>query len=876
MSPDLLGGDPSAREAATRPPRALLVDDRRDNLLALQAVLEPLGIAMTTAASGEEALRLLLNEDFSLIVLDVYKPFEPAILRAKVAALIELGGVRERLEMEVAERTTSARRLAERERQLAEAESLAQVGAWRWDIATGHVTWSDELFRIFGLVPQSVLPTFDTYLSMVHDDDRPTVEEAIRRAQHSGRPFHLEHRAVRVDGSLAWIRCQGRRSGGDEGLATMYGAAQDITERTQAALLLAESEARYRALVEHAPEAIVVVDLDTGRFVDANPEAERLFGVVRDELYRMQAEPAWIQRALSGEADPFEWLVHSVTGHPVLCEVRLLPLPGSGRALARGSLLDITERRRVEEAAAALAEQERAIRQTRQIAQTLQRSLLPDRLPDIPGIGFASRYLPGSAGLEVGGDWYDVVPMPSGTIALAIGDVVGHGLRAAATMGQLRTALRAYALEDSSPQRVIQRLGDLTSGLPEAEMTTLVYAVYQPDAGVLRYMCAGHPPPLLIQPDGVVSYLEEGRVTPLGMRPGSAAEGVVALDSGSVLIFYTDGLVERPGMDLGQGMDRLAQAARAVTDRQPEAICKAITAAMEVDDGSRDDVALLVVALSHWPSSQFRLPLPADPRHLGSLRRGLNRWLSHVGATVTERQDIVLAVSEAATNSMMHAYAGSDGMVEVEGSADGDLTTVTVRDTGTWRPGQTSEGGRGIPLMQALVDSCDVVAGPTGTEVVLRRCLGRPLQASTTSHVEVSPDVAARAVPSDEDAIVVVPLLDDVDASNAEVIASAVAQSIRETHWGLILDLTDLRYIDSSGIRMLMDLKRRLDRRRKELCVVVPDTSSVQRVLEVTQVAGLLQRASGVQEAVAAMRTRMERSRALSLSPGEVLTLGPV
>src|SRR5713226_5542343 len=493
-------------------PRVLLVDDRPDNLMALQAVLEPLGLDMTTVTSGEEALRRLLSEEFSLIVLDVqmpgldgfetarliklrektrhipiifltaisgaeehhlegyasgaidyvYKPAEPAILRAKVAALVELMGVRERLEQEVAERTASER-------------------------------------------------------------------------------------------------------------------------------LLAESEERYRTLVEHAPEAIVVLDLEAGQFVDVNPQAERLFGMGRAELCGIgpsevsqsrDATAAWIQRALSGGTDPFEWVLQDAKGRSVLCEVRFLPLPASGRKLARGSLIDITERRRVDEAAAAISERERALRQTQKIAQTLQRSLLPELLPEIPGIGLAARYLPGSAGLEVGGDWYDVVPMPSGAVGLAIGDVVGRGLRAAVTMGQLRTALRAYALEDSSPLRVLERIGGLATGLPEAEMTTLVYAVYEPEAGMLRYLCAGHPPPLLIHPGGGTSFLEGGRVMPLGVPAVTMSEGIVALEPGSVLVFYTDGLIERPGAKIDDGMRDLAEAAQSVSGATPDAMCEAIIAAM--------------------------------------------------------------------------------------------------------------------------------------------------------------------------------------------------------------------------------------------------------------------------------------------------------
>ncbi|HYR63638.1 MAG TPA: PAS domain S-box protein [Actinomycetota bacterium] len=1022
-------------------PRVLLVDDRPDNLMALQAVLEPLGLDLTTVTSGEEALRRLLGEEFALIVLDVqmpgldgfgtarliklrektrhipiifltaisgaeehhlegyasgaidyvYKPFEPAILRAKVAALVELVGVRERLEREVAERTASEQRLAERERQLAEAESLAHVGAWHQDPFSGAVDWSDELFRIFGLAPGSVPVEDGTYLGFVHPDDRERVREALHRAVRTGEPYLVEHRAVRADGSMAWIRAQGHLVPGETGPGKLFGAAQDITqrkraeeeftqffnlsldlmavagldgslrranrsfgrllgwseeelrslncfdlvyeedragvhagfaalragkeltdrevrmldragrprwfrvsarpvpedgvaylvaiditERKRAAMLLAESEERYRALVEHAPEAIVVLDLEAGQFVDVNPQAERLFGMGRAELCGIgpsevsqsrDATAAWIQRALSGGTDPFEWVLQDAKGRSVLCEVRFLPLPASGRKLARGSLIDITERRRVDEAAAAIAERERALRQTQKIAQTLQRSLLPELLPEIPGIGLAARYLPGSAGLEVGGDWYDVVPMPSGAVGLAIGDVVGRGLRAAVTMGQLRTALRAYALEDSSPLRVLERIGGLATGLPEAEMTTLVYAVYEPEAGMLRYLCAGHPPPLLIHPGGGTSFLEGGRVMPLGVPAVTMSEGIVALEPGSVLVFYTDGLIERPGAKIDDGMRDLAEAAQSVSGATPDAMCEAIIAAMYEDSAPRDDVALLVVACGPALADRFRLSVTTDPHHLGPLRQALSRWLSHVGASPDERRDIILAVSEAVTNSMVHAYGYEDGMVDVEARGEGEGVTVTVRDTGNWRFRETSSGGRGLLLMRALVETCDVAAGPGGTEVRLHRRLGRPMEPNSNG-AGAPPEVAARRPevgagvrpgggPGDDDLIVVAHLVEDIDVSNADRVAASLAGSVRKEQWGMVVDMSQLGYLDSSGIRLLFDIKRRLERRRQAMWVVVAPGSPVQQVLDLTRVGGIFHVATAVEDAVAAIGEEM-------------------
>jgi serine phosphatase RsbU (regulator of sigma subunit) len=145
-----------------------------------------------------------------------------------------------------------------------------------------------------------------------------------------------------------------------------------------------------------------------------------------------------------------------------------------------GTVQDVTEGKKAE--------------REHRIAETLQRSLLPDRLPEIPGVLLAARYLPATSDLEVGGDWYDVVQLPNGSMALAIGDVAGHGLRAASTMGQLRMALRAYALEEGSPSQVVGRVRRLVRVLVP-DIVTLIYLVFDPESGTLRFANAGHPPP---------------------------------------------------------------------------------------------------------------------------------------------------------------------------------------------------------------------------------------------------------------------------------------------------------------------------------------------------------------------------------------------
>jgi anti-anti-sigma factor len=282
------------------------------------------------------------------------------------------------------------------------------------------------------------------------------------------------------------------------------------------------------------------------------------------------------------------------------------------------------------------------------------------------------------------------------------------------------------------------------------------------------------------------------------------------------------------------------------------------------DAAPRDDVALLVVSCAHELSNEFRMSMSADPQRLAPLRQALSRWLTHVGATADERRDVVLAVSEAATNSMVHAYGFDEGAVEVEAESDGEAVAVKVRDTGYWRSRKTSGGGRGLLLMQSLVEDCEVVAGPQGTEVRLCRRLGRPMQPSRPKAVRVSPEMLVPAggdgEPTEEDLIAVVSLAEDIDVSNAERIGVTLASSVRNEQWGLVVDLSQLSYLDSSGIRLLFDLKRRLERCRQELWAVVPGGSPILRVMELTQVGGIIPLAPTVDAAAAAIRQEMSRT----------------
>jgi len=252
----------------------------------------------------------------------------------------------------------------------------------------------------------------------------------------------------------------------------------------------------------------------------------------------------------------------------------------------------------------------------REIALGLQLSLLPESVPDLPGNILAVRYRPGQHHMEVGGDWYDALALPDGRFALAVGDVVGRGLSAAAAMGRLRTALAALAPRTSGPADLLRELDAFSESVPGSQLTTLTYAVFSPRTGHLTYASAGHPPGLVIYPDGVTHWLLGGRSVPLRSVPHPArAQAGAELPPGAKLLLYSDGLVERRGEGIDDGLDRLAAAARRHHLLAPEDLIEALV--NDLDDPGELGDDLVVLCLEHvGPAGP---PRTASPRPEGAL-----------------------------------------------------------------------------------------------------------------------------------------------------------------------------------------------------------------------------------------------------------------
>jgi serine phosphatase RsbU (regulator of sigma subunit) len=225
-------------------------------------------------------------------------------------------------------------------------------------------------------------------------------------------------------------------------------------------------------------------------------------------------------------------------------------------------------------------------------AVTLQRSMLPQHITPPAGIEVAHRYLPASDANEVGGDWYDVLSLPGGRAALLIGDVMGHGIAAAAVMGRLSSSVRALARLDLEPRDILGQLEAALDDLAEPMIATLLYAVVDPATGLCRLTRAGHPPPALVAPDGTVRLVDLPPGTPLGVGGARYTTTDLALEPGSLLVLYTDGLIESRGSDIDE---RLAELTHALTEPSPslDALCDGLLARL-VPASADDDIALLV------------------------------------------------------------------------------------------------------------------------------------------------------------------------------------------------------------------------------------------------------------------------------------------
>jgi PAS domain S-box-containing protein len=624
-----------------------------------------------------------------------------------------------------AERARTEELVRDSEARFRELANTTPALMWMTD-GEGHMTFVNEgWLRFTGRTFEEELG--DTFALSAHPDDRVELLAAWREAFARRSEFRFEYRLMHHAGGWRWVLEIGTPRFAAGEFVGYVGTTTDIHERKQMEDALRASEASFRDLADTAPVMIWTTD-ERGLVTFVNEGWLRYTGTTLEEelgpSWSLGVHPedapvvlsSWNERLQRREPWELEYRLRSRGGAYRWVVDRGVPRYAGGRFAGYvGTAIDIHERKTMEAQLREVYEQEHTI------AETLQRSLLPERLPRIEGLEIAARYLPAGSGAAIGGDWYDALERADGRVALVVGDVVGHGLRAAATMGQLRNAFRAYGLAEASPAEVMARVNRLVISGEEEAMATVLYLVLDRETGDLSFASAGHPPPLLLAPDGA-RFLEGGRSVPVGAAdPGIFREATAVLPSGATLLLYTDGLVERRDTPLEHRLEELAAAA-GHAEGELEGLCDSVLAAV-LDADPSDDVALLAVRPQPAASDAMRISLPAEPESLIGLRRRLGRFLHAAGATELETYEITLTVCEAAGNAIEHAYGPGDATFDVEATfADGELV-ATVRDRGSWREHRGAHRGRGLRIIEGLMDDVEVSTEESGTVVRMRRRL---------------------------------------------------------------------------------------------------------------------------------------------------------
>ena len=461
----------------------------------------------------------------------------------------------------------------------------------------------------------------------------------------------------------------------------------------------------------------------------------------------------------------------------------------------------------------------------REAVLALQRRILPTTLPVLPHVRLAARYGLAHAVTRGGGDWFDAAVTDGGLVALVAGDVVGHGPAAVAAMAELRAVLRAGLLAD--PARPGHRFGrrDVGTALAAAvaaldghaardrrtRAATVAAALLDPATGEVVYTACGHPPPLLCGL-GRARPLPPTGGGPLGIGAGPHAVRGARLAPGQSLLLYTDGLVERPGCPLADGIARIGRAA-AATGPDPERLCDAVLDALP-GGGLTDDVAVVAATRRVAPVPPVTAEIPAEAGELAGLRSILTDWLGALDVTADGHTAVPLVVSELVSNAVQHAYRdGPPGRVRLHAALDGrGGARVTVADTGRWRPpvpGRTGRaGGFGLAVARDLSDSVDIATGSGGTTVTVVCPLAHPVAVGAAAPVRrlgavAHPDLTTVERPGARGVLVV---RGPVDEGTVGTLRQALAQGTAGGTVPAVLDLAGVTILASAGVRLLHEL----------------------------------------------------------------------
>jgi PAS domain S-box-containing protein len=357
--------------------------------------------------------------------------------------------------------------------------------------------------------------------------------------------------------------------------------------------------------------------------------------------------------------------------------------------------------------------------QQRYVALTLQRAMLaPSQMPD----GFAVRYEPAGRPLEVGGDWYDAFELPGGRVGIVLGDCVGRGLSAATVMGQLRSAARALLLRADGPADVLEALDEFAAGRPGAACATVFCGILETDTGRLTYASAGHPPPILVPPGAEAELLDRAGSAALAVgAPVPRPTATCRIPDGSLLLIYTDGLVERRREPLEAGIARAARLLAGMAREPVERIADRIMTLMRPDGAYEDDVAVLL----YRHTARITIAFPPDAGELAGVRGRLRDWLAGQGLDALVIQDLLIAAGEACANGVEHGNRHGTGRdMRLTAACGGGELHMTVWDGGTWKPPDAEPNpyrGHGLAMIRAMMDDVGIETGPGGTTVSMRK-----------------------------------------------------------------------------------------------------------------------------------------------------------
>jgi PAS domain S-box-containing protein len=606
---------------------------------------------------------------------------------------------------------------------------------------TGTIrSWNASATRIFGYTSDEIVG--QNIRVLIPEERQGEEDEILARLRRGEYIEHYETVRLTKDGRLLDVSLS--ISPVRDSSGRVIGAskiARDISARKRVEDALAAANAKFESVFNQARIFAGILDLD-GNLRDVNALAVDECGYHRaDVLDRPFWDTPWwrgseeakrrirkaVEQAAAGkvfrETIPY-WIAD---GSERIVDFAMHPIVDGAGVIRflHPTGIDVTDRVRAEEALRKLEAEER------EIAIGLQRALLPTGLVDLPGVALAALYEAGSDVLEVGGDWYDAFELPDGRIALTVGDVVGHGLPAAAAMGKVRTALSALAEHAAGPGELLERLDGFLARSGATDFATVCYAVIDPVTCVMEYASAGHPPMLVVSPESATTWLDGAQSPPLSGLGTRRPQKSAILEPGSLLVLYSDGLIERRNERLDDGLRRLAAATQDVADSPVDDVCSALVVALGVDKARADDVVVLAIRLDPITERHYQRRFPERTAELAKRRATMRSWLDEHEVDEPLQQTLLLTIHEACANAVEHAYRLTQpGAVEVEmtKSAANEFL-VEVRDFGNFQQsGSADVRGRGTGIMRQLTEDFSRESTPAGTVVRFRVASGEAFE----------------------------------------------------------------------------------------------------------------------------------------------------